>query len=160
MSKETKILVMLGMFIILVSTWIFFASTLSAQTFKVRSWSDDKWNSTALAGLNKIGFNEAVYDKPAHSLRGIIVVKLAKTLFPKGSYFNENPELFAVLFSFVHEMNDGRLWRRTGGVEPKDFIAEVGGIAFSWGYSKLPKDAQIFGLPLVAWGFYNLIKVQ
>jgi len=34
------------------------------------------------------------------------------------------------------------------------------GSILSWGYKKLPGKAQIFGLPVMGWLMYNLVRVK
>ena len=142
--------VMLLLLLILITLWIFFVSTLSAQTFKINR--SDAFNTTAMQ------FGVRIHDKPGHSLRGAINNELGRLLLPES--LKQYSELFAVAFSIGNEIKDGFDWRNTWGAEPKDIIAETAGVLVSWGFRKLPRKTRIFGAPVIAVVAYRLIKVK
>ena len=142
--------VMLLLLLILITLWIFFASMLSAQTFKINR--SDAFASTAMQ------FGVRIHDKPGHGLRGVFNNELGRLLLPES--LKQYSELFAVAFSIGFEIKDGFQWRKTWGSEPKDVIAETAGVLVSWGFRKLPRKTRIFGAPVVVLVAYNLIKVR
>ena len=141
---------MLLLLLILITLWIFFVSTLSAQTFKINR--SDAFNSTVI----QMGYR--MHDKAMHSTRGFLNNELGRLLLPES--LKQYSELFAVAFSIGFEIKDGFQWRNTWGAEPKDVIAETAGVLVDWGFRKLPKKAKIFIMPGIAIAAYNLIKVK
>ena len=142
--------VMLLLLLILITLWIFFASMLSAQTFKINR--SDAFNSTA------IQWGYEVRDKATHTARGVINNELGHLLLPES--LKRYSELFAVAFSIGNEIKDGFDWRNTWGLEYRDIIAETAGVLVDWGFRKLPRKTRLFLMPGIAVVAYNLIKVR
>jgi len=152
MRRETKLYgwVMLGVLVITILYILLMSDKVLSQTFKINR--SDAFNSKAMQ------WGVEIHDKPAHATRGIINSELGRFLLPES--LKQYSELFAVGFSIAWEIYDGFDWRRSGGAEAKDIIAETAGVFVSWGYRKMNRDQRIFFLPVVGYIMYNLIKVK